>query len=124
MIDEKTTQKKLLDLKLHIPTQLPKDVEVRMVGYNPTSFLNGLCYGLELACEIVGNQPKLGELIPCSDRLPKESGKYLVTDYKKCWMCEFIQIGSLRGWADSVRNPQVKAWLDIENLVKEIVESV
>jgi len=35
--------------------------------------------GINVVKEIIKNQPKIGEWIPCSERLPEESGYYLVT---------------------------------------------
>lgn len=36
-------------------------------------------YSTELICEFIDQQPTVEEWIPCSERLPEESGKYEVT---------------------------------------------
>lgn len=38
----------------------------------------GKCSGIVQAIKIAENQPKVGEWIPCSERLPDESGTYIV----------------------------------------------
>lgn len=56
--------------------------------------------------------------IPCSEDTPKTCGEYLVTDYNKCWVCEFINFGWLGGWANNAKNPVVKAWMTLPELHK------
>lgn len=34
---------------------------------------------IKIIKKIINNQPKIGEWIPCSERLPEEDGSYLVT---------------------------------------------
>lgn len=43
--------------------------------------------GVEVLKQIINEQPKVGEWIPCSERLPKEKGDYLVS-YHPCYWDE------------------------------------
>ncbi|MGE9943043.1 DUF551 domain-containing protein [Bariatricus sp. SGI.161] len=36
------------------------------------------CFPIDLIIECIEEQPKVGEWIPCSERLPNESGTYIV----------------------------------------------
>ena len=50
--------------------------------------------------------------IPCSERLPEESGQYYVSGGDKVWICEFLIIPkSIGGWCNDVSNPVVRAWM-------------
>ena len=76
--------------------------------------------------EIVDRQPKVGEWIPCSERLPKETDYYLVTgqwkgEEIKTWVCEFLVLNSAfgGGWCNSVKNPIVDAWMPLPTPYKE-----
>lgn len=59
--------------------------------------------------------------ISVKDRLPKESGQYLVTGKWKdtariYWICFFYKsLGSFQcfGWANNAKNPPVEAWMPI-----------
>lgn len=51
--------------------------------------------------------------IPCSERLPKEPGLYLVSGGSKTWFCEFCKIFGVSGWINNVRDPEVKAWMPL-----------
>lgn len=51
--------------------------------------------------------------IPCSERLPEESGQYYVSGGDKVWICEFLIIPSFtRGWCNDALNPRVQAWME------------
>ena len=61
--------------------------------------------------EIINNQPKVGEWIPCSDK-PKKKGKYLVT----CRGIEIPQIRLFDGEWDSIQ--EVIAWKPLDEPYK------
>lgn len=51
--------------------------------------------------------------IPCSERLPEESGQYYVSGGDKVWICEFLIIPSFTGgWCNDALNPRVQAWME------------
>ena len=43
--------------------------------------------------------------IPCSERLPEKCGVYLVSGSGRVWLCELVQMMTIRGWANDARNP-------------------
>lgn len=50
--------------------------------------------------------------IPCSERLPEESGQYYVSGGNKVWICKFLILPNfIGGWCDDVSNPEVQAWI-------------
>ena len=54
------------------------------------TYNSDICYGLKRAIEIVKHRLKVGEWIPCSERLPSESGKYFATGIKgSVYIAEF-----------------------------------
>jgi hypothetical protein len=59
------------------------------------------------------------EWISVDDRLPEESGEYLVfgrtfgNKKPKIWICECISIGFVMGWCNSAKNPIVEAWMPL-----------
>lgn len=61
-----------------------------------------------------GNGVKKHEWISVDDRLPEKSGYYLVVgddkDDSKCWICEFLILGNIGGWANDVKHSTIKAW--------------
>ena len=63
MIDEK----KLIE-------DIEKEIEFAMKCNMPA-----MVAGMRQIASIIENQPKTGEWIPCSERLPEKEGKYLVT---------------------------------------------
>lgn len=64
MIDEK----KLIEAIVNTPTEES--------GYNPV-YLNGCATRQFEIIDIIDKQPKVGEWIPCSERLPEKDGTYL-----------------------------------------------
>ena len=68
-------------------------------------------------CGLVDEQPKIGEWIPCSEKLPEKSGTYIVTGAwkgkpREIWMCELLVMGSFgAGWCNDARRPIVDAWM-------------
>ena len=59
------------------------------------------------------------EWISVKDRLPEESGEYIVfgrtfgNQKPKIWICECISIGSLTGWCNSAKNPTDTHWMPL-----------
>lgn len=62
--------------------------------------------------------------IPVTERLPKEAGKYLVCgrwrgEPTEIWVCEFMTLGCLNGWANNAANPVVSHWMTLPKPPKE-----
>ena len=53
------------------------------------------------------------EWIPMTERLPNESGEYLVSGMGKVWVCEFMIFGSVVGWCNRAMNPCVEYWMPL-----------
>ena len=88
-----------------------KELNERMKGYNPTSFLHGFSYGMELAEKIVSNQPQADKWIPCEVEMPPQP--------------RFIEKGYLIQ-SRSVEEPYSaywdgKKWIDTDDYVIEDV---
>lgn len=75
-------------------------------------------------CEIVAEELlnagyRKQEWISVDERLPEESGEYLVfgrtfgNKKPQIWICECISIGSVMGWCNSAKNPIVEAWMPL-----------
>lgn len=58
---KESTIKDIERLEFLVLSGLDKECEGVMGGYNPSSFLRGLSYGLERANEIISNQPTVDE---------------------------------------------------------------
>lgn len=67
---------------------------------------------------------KQSEWISVKDRLPEESGEYLVfgrtfgNKKPQIWICECISIGSIMGWCNNAKNPIVEAWMPLPEAPK------
>ena len=86
--------------------KLIKDVEYYISHTNETS---GEHYAYIRCKQLVERQPKVGGWIPCSKRLPEETGKYLVLydcgDEEGCMVVNFdAGIGSFGEWYDDYDN--------------------
>lgn len=62
--------------------------------------------------------------IPVTERLPEEAGKYLVCGrwrgkQTEIWVCEFMALGHLKGWANNAANPVVSHWMPLPDPPKE-----
>jgi len=57
-----------------------------------------------------------------SERLPEESGKYLVCGGDKIWICDFMCLGITCGWVNDARNPRVEAWMSLPKPYREEIE--
>ena len=52
--------------------------------------------------------------IPCSERLPEESGEYYVSGGNKVWICDFLIFSNFKGgWCNNVSSPEVEAWMPL-----------
>lgn len=62
--------------------------------------------------------------ISVEDRLPEESGEYLVfgrtfgNKKPQIWICECISIGSVIGWCNNAKNPIIEAWMPLPEAPK------
>ena len=67
---------------------------------------------------------KQSEWISVEDRLPEESGEYLVfgrtfgNKKPQIWICECINIGSVMGWCNNAKNPIIEAWMPLPEAPK------
>ena len=62
--------------------------------------------------------------IPVTERLPEETGKYLVCGQwsgkpAETWVCELIAFGQIKGWANEARNPVVTYWMPLPEPPKD-----
>ena len=60
----------------------------------------------------------MNDWISVKDKLPDESGLYLVTGQasgqaREVWICEFACFDYVRGWCNPARRPIVEAWMPI-----------
>ena len=84
----------------------------------PDKFLNdknwfyGKCSFMDLFSELIENQPKVGEWIPCSERLPNRYNNILI-----CQNDGYVNVGyySLNGFKDMNSYPykDVIAWQEL-----------
>lgn len=68
---------------------------------------------LEYVIRFIGSQPKVGGWIPCSERLPEESGFYMVTKKIKETGNRFTgksRFDIEKGWNDSLDFVDIVAW--------------
>jgi len=67
--------------------------------------------------------PAAQQWIPCKERLPEESGMYIVSGKRKAWICKFIRINvagvKIGGWENDACNPVVTAWMPLPEPYKE-----
>lgn len=58
--------------------------------------------------------------ISVKDRLPNESGYYLVCGNNTIWICEFLILCNMfGGWCNKAENPIVEAWMPLPRPYKE-----
>ena len=73
----------------------------------------------KIASKLIAHGATVQEWISVKDRLPEESGEYIVfgrtfgNQKPKIWICECISIGSLTGWCNSAKNPTVTHWMPL-----------
>lgn len=93
------------------------DADALKLGIISQSNTGRESYSTELICEFIDDQPTAGEWIPCSEKLPNESGTYIISandghinhvSFTK-WMPRF------RTWALSGCRSywKVKAWMPL-----------
>lgn len=68
---------------------------------------------IKLADSIIDLLPSEPHWIPVTERVPQESGFYVVSGSGKRWICKFTTMFGIGGWMNSASNPAVKAWLPI-----------
>ena len=63
---------------------------------------NGVAIGLRMAIETIESQPKTGEWIPVSERLPEENGIYIVDDriFDNPWVHTAGFVKTSQCWAE------------------------
>lgn len=82
-------------------------------------------FGIDTAIYYVQTQPKVGEWIPCSDRLPKHDGDYLIqaiNDYEGIYMAVSNYDSQYKSFScDGVEDDNAIAWMDLPKMyeVKE-----
>lgn len=70
--------------------------------------------------EIIESQPKVGEWIPCSERLPKHDGDYLIqaiNDYEGIYMAVSNYDSQYKSFSsDGVEDDNAIAWMDLPKM--------
>ena len=94
-------------------------LRVKRGGYIPMRVF------VEITQDILGaGYRKQSGWISVEERLPEESGEYLVfgrtfgNKKPQIWICECISIGSVMGWCNSAKNPIVEAWMPLPEAPK------
>jgi hypothetical protein len=73
----------------------------------------------KIADHLIAHGVTVQEWIPVTERLPENSGKYLVAGRQfreqkyQVWICEFLSLGLFRGWSNHARNPIVEMWMPL-----------
>lgn len=67
---------------------------------------------------VISNSETTTKWIPVTERLPDKNGEYLVSgawrgEPAKTWICEFVVIGNVGGWANPARKPVVTHWMPL-----------
>lgn len=68
--------------------------------------------------ELLQKTQQLPSWIPVTERLPENTGKYLVCGQwngkpAEIWICDLIVFGKIKGWSNNVRNPVVTHWMPL-----------
>lgn len=79
-----------------------------------------LAYVIEKIIELLKSEPKVGEWIPCSKRLPKHYGQYLITainDYEGIYMAIASYDSQYKSFSsDGVEDDNAIAWMDLPKM--------
>lgn len=84
-----------------------------------------MAYVIEKVIELLKSEPKVGEWIPCSERLPKHDGYYLIqaiNDYEGIYMAVSSYDSQYKSFSsDGVEDDNAIAWMDLPKMyeVKE-----
>lgn len=101
--------------------KLIEELEMHCNNINPNSLLYLVKGALDDCIKIINRQPKVGEWIPCSERLPKvENREYLIRKRERAVM---IAVWTKAGWNtfkkndgtydDQYRFSNVIAWMPL-----------
>ena len=90
-----------------------KNLKSKMDGHTDTSY--EWAETVRMAIKALEQEPRW---IPISEKAPEESGMYLVSGRWKnepyeVWICEFMYLGELKGWANDAERPIVTAWMPL-----------
>lgn len=76
--------------------------------------------GVEVLKQIINEQPKVGEWIPCSERLPKHDGDYLIQAINDCegiYMAVSSYDSQYKSFSsDGVEDDNAIAWMDLPKM--------
>lgn len=79
-----------------------------------------LANGVLKAISIINEQPKVGEWIPCSERLPKHDGDYLIQAINDCegiYMAVSSYDSQYKSFSsDGVEDDNAIAWMDLPKM--------
>ena len=79
-----------------------------------------LANGVLKAISIINEQPKVGEWIPCSERLPKHDGDYLIQAINDCegiYMAVSSYDSQYKSFSsDGVDDDNAIAWMDLPKM--------
>ena len=83
-----------------------------------------LSAGIAALYEMENGAPAVNHWIPCSERMPNEAGEYLVCgiwsgEKPKTWICQFIILGDVGGFANPAKNPPISFWMPLPEPPKE-----
>lgn len=86
-----------------------------------TDISDGKAMELEVVVKMIQEQPKAGEWVPCSERLPIFSGFYLTTvnDYGNFYVDKNYFYNSSLKWTDICNGEEVIAWQPLPEPAKE-----
>lgn len=104
-----------------------KQIEEMTETINDLYGADAMYYGVDsygIATALYNARYRKQEWISVEDRLPEESGEYLVfgqtfgNKKPQIWICECISIGSVMGWCNNAKNPIVEAWMPLPKAPK------
>ena len=69
------------------------------------------------------HQADTSRWIPVTERLPQESGIYLVSGKwankdSEVWICEFVRLHHVWGWCKEASRPVIQAWMPLHEPYK------
>ena len=109
-------EKKQIDDLTHVPDTNVGDTIFRQAAIEALSHMcsedeNGITVSRANVDSMLRYLPSAQpHWIPCSEQLPDRDGMYLVSGDEEVWICQFSNIGFIRGWLNPVSRPVVRAW--------------